>query len=809
MSIKRTFLALCCAAMMLPAAAQWNPGDNAMTKLSQESGIECNGPEMIRKADGSTILVYRTFGYQTNPETQQKDTERQFYLYLQILDPDGNKKWDGNGKLISYKPTDTAMFGHLNVDTLSNGNIIMTFADVRPVDNDNFKELNGEENHTKIKPCKIIVYCYDQEGNSVWSPDGVMMPYHVWDPTSYVTYYAGEQLAISDDKIYLAAHILEQFRQGDHDRYAHYAELACFDANNGTLLKEKHYDAYSWYNFELAAAPEGKAYFVYADENDHYSAQLLGPDCENTWAAPVLVEPYGVVSREASSAIAFPPSDMIPMSDGSVGMIYRAFKPNYSSQCYYNRLYPDGSTLQEHVMLSNLDGSDHSHKIMLDGDTLTIAEVVKFPRADYGEYFLYINRILLNGTRLFDNYDGLWVDVARGEDPEPLSIVKADENYNVVVFMKDYGIETFQAYSYTISPEGKLFQRKQILNNVFIADVTGVNVDNYAHLIFGRDMNGAHGLWMACIDATDYTNSKPITGELPGKFSVGANKQVQFSKADLQYMPARQTYFFAAHQMYVQDELNRWISETDLDFEDLFGWGTGNNPIIVSQDDEDYPTFHDWGKNAIFNSTYEPGTWRTMSKDEWDYLLNGRANAAQKRAIGQITMGEYAPFLGMFLLPDNFEMPGGIEMDMDAQDWEVNAYDGETLLRMEKAGVVFLPAGGFRTGLNIHDIKLHGNQRAYNGYYWTSSTVNDQYDAQMIYISQDGPSFQVRPRSNGLLVRLVRDTEYEPVPEPTEGIKDVVASDKKNNEARKVLINGQLFILRDGRMYNVTGSEVR
>ena len=798
---KRFFLALFCAAMLLPAAAQWNPGDNNQIHIGSQSNIEYNSPEMIRKADGSTILVYRTFGYQTNPETQQKDTERQFYLYLQILDPDGNKKWDGNGKLISYKPTDTAMFGHLNLDTLSNGNIIMTFADIRPADNDNYKEVNGDENHTNIKPCKIIVYCYDQEGNSVWSPDGVMMPYHIWDPTAYVTYYAGEQLAVSDDKIYLAAHILEQYKQGQHDVYSHYAELACFDAN-GTLLSEKHYDAYSWYNFELAAAPEGKAYFVYADENDHYSALKLGPDCENTWSEPKLVEPYGVVSREASSAVAFPPSDMIPMSDGSVGMIYKAFMPDHFSQCYYNSLYPDGSVLPEHVLLSDTAGYDHSHVIMIQGDTLHIAECVQYPRSEDKEFFLYVNSIKLDGTRLLDRYDGYWLSVNRGKDPFPLGIVKADENYNVLVFEADYVTGEYPIYSYTFNPEDKLFQRKQVLNNVYINDVVGFSKNQYAYLIFTRDPRGQHGLWIACIDGTDYTNSTPITGELPGKFTVNAEgKQVQFSKANLQYMPVRQTYFFAANQMFVQGELNRWISETDLDFEDLFGWGTGNNPILVSQNDEDYPTFHDWGKNEIMNSTYEAGTWRSMSKDEWDYLFNGRADAAQKRAIGQVTMGKLSPYLGLFLLPDKFEMPSGIEMDMDAQEWEVNSYSPDTLLRLEKAGVVFLPAGGFRTGLNIHDIELHGDQRAYNAYYWTSSTGNDQYDSDMIYISKDGPEFQSRPRSNGMLVRLVKDVDSE------QGIEDVVVTEK--DKTRKVLIDGQLYIIRDGKTYNALGTEVR
>jgi len=279
---------------------------------------------------------------------------------------------------------------------------------------------------------------------------------------------------------------------------------------------------------------------------------------------------------------------------------------------------------------------------------------------------------------------------------------------------------------------------------------------------------------------------------------------VQFSKANLEYMPARQTYFFAAHQMFAQTELNRWISETDLDFEDLFGWGTGNDPIKTSSNDTDYPSFKDWGQNAILNSTYEPGTWRTMTKAEWDYLLNKRQNAAQKRAVGQIDMGKYASFFGMFLLPDEFEMPQGLEMDMDAQEWTVNTYDVATLLRLEKAGVVFLPAGGFRTGLNIHDIDIGGTDRADHGYYWTT-TDYELYDAEMVYIDKVGPSFQVRPRSNGMSVRLVKDAETIPT-----GIDQTpFPSGEGWGEARKVLMNGQLYIIRDGKIYNAVGAEVK
>lgn len=465
---------LLCTAATLNALAQWNPGDNNLTQIAQQSGIEFNAPTMIRKADGTTILAYRTFGYQTNPETGQKDTERQFYLYLQMLDKDGNKMWGDEGVLVSYKPTDITAYGRPNLDTLSNGNIIVTFADVREVGNESGLE------HTYIKPAKVIAYCYNQQGESVWSKDGVMLPYHIIDPKSDATIYASEKLAVSGDKIYLAARILEQYgKPGGGDTYAYYFEVACLDYD-GNILAEKHDSVWKAFTFALAPAPDDKAYLVYVDENDGYSAQLLGPDCQNTWANAVVVDTTNVVAREATGLIAYPPSDLIKINDGSVGLLYKAYVHTKGpGQTFYNRLYPDGSVLKDHVILSDSIGNIRNHIILVKDDTLTVAQCVEYNRAEYGEYFLYLNSILLDGTRLSPNYYGYWLDECDGVEMVARCIVKADENYNVIVTTEDFYSGTFQQYFYTISPDGKMFQRKPIIHNVWIDDCANYTENQY------------------------------------------------------------------------------------------------------------------------------------------------------------------------------------------------------------------------------------------------------------------------------------------------------------------------------------------
>ena len=108
-------------------------------------------------------------------------------------------------------------------------------------------------------------------------------------------------------------------------------------------------------------------------------------------------------------------------------------------------------------------------------------------------------------------------------------------------------------------------------------------------------------------------------------------------------------------------------SGTDLaDKIDLFGWSTNttNFGVSVSIDNDDYSgLFVDWGTNKIGNDA--PNTWRTLSKDEWVYLLNIRTNASSLYGIAQVNGVN-----GLIILPDNWICPVGVTFKSDLHESE-------------------------------------------------------------------------------------------------------------------------------------------
>ena len=250
----------------------------------------------------------------------------------------------------------------------------------------------------------------------------------------------------------------------------------------------------------------------------------------------------------------------------------------------------------------------------------------------------------------------------------------------------------------------------------------------------------------------------PTYNETPGigVFSVAEGKQVTFSPGNLQYTQSTNTWSFAENQYDYLGEANIAIDADVLlaDKVDLFGWSTRttNFGVSTSTSNTDYlASFVDWGTNKIGNDA--PNTWRTLSYDEWGYLLETRSNASSLCGVAQVNGVN-----GLILLPDNWTSPAGVTFKSGFHsNYGVDYYaayqtfTAEQWSKLESSGAVFLPAAGYRGGSGVVSVQ-------YNGNYW-SATENNSYYAYYLYFNSGEAYMLDINRYGGLSVRLIKDLQ--------------------------------------------------
>ena len=250
-----------------------------------------------------------------------------------------------------------------------------------------------------------------------------------------------------------------------------------------------------------------------------------------------------------------------------------------------------------------------------------------------------------------------------------------------------------------------------------------------------------------------------------GVFSVSADKQVTFSKGNLQYTQSTNTWSFASAQYEVlgtdnviggtvtSDEYGYDKSGTALaDKVDLFGWSTSttNFGVSTSTSYTDYSgSFVDWGTNKIGDDA--PNTWRTLTYDEWNYLCWERPNNSNLCGVAQVNGVN-----GLVFLPDNWTCPAGITFKSGFHSsWGVDYYaayqtfTAEQWAKLEAAGAVFLPATGNRYGTDVYGVQDDGGD-------WSATEYNS-FGAYSLHFGSDGASMYDGDRSLGQSVRLVKD----------------------------------------------------
>ncbi len=317
----------------------------------------------------------------------------------------------------------------------------------------------------------------------------------------------------------------------------------------------------------------------------------------------------------------------------------------------------------------------------------------------------------------------------------------------------------------------------------------------------------------------DKTTEEEIeSAYVPKPFTVAEGKQITFSGGNLQYTQSTQTWAFAEHQydMLGTDNVDGGSKAYDAtygydksgsalaDTMDLFGWsgstGGAKWGISTSQSISDYSgDFVDWGTNTI--GTDAPNTWRTLTNDEWDYLLGERPDATQLKGVARIQVGENKYANGLVLLPDNWTCPAGVTFKSGfSNTYSIQAYaDYQTFTlsdwrELEASGAVFLPATGYRDGAFVGYVQN-------SGYYW-SAAPNGSDKAYVFLFGTDGADMDNYSRYYGQAVRLVKDYSD-------------VSTDQSNpsaasvGEVRKVLRGGQVLIERGGKTYTLQGIEVK
>ena len=247
-------------------------------------------------------------------------------------------------------------------------------------------------------------------------------------------------------------------------------------------------------------------------------------------------------------------------------------------------------------------------------------------------------------------------------------------------------------------------------------------------------------LLTACVMAFLFMGCEPNEPQLKGVFSVAADKQVTFSPGNLQYHPANKKWRFAETQTQYIGEKNAQISSSYNGWIDLFGWGTGDNPTNSSLVSSDYQFFVDWGTNKIGKDSSK--SWRTLTFDEWAYLLEKRPNANQLR--GGVDMNGVS---GLLLLPDNWESTADITLDLGSEKYP--SFTADQWSQLEALGAVFLPAAGWRSGDDVEYVQFVGA-------YWSSTGY--AVDAFSVYFFFDEVvHIDVGVRDTCHSVRLVKD----------------------------------------------------
>lgn len=325
------------------------------------------------------------------------------------------------------------------------------------------------------------------------------------------------------------------------------------------------------------------------------------------------------------------------------------------------------------------------------------------------------------------------------------------------------------ANTYTITPTGSTFTSDPIwvaMQPVTTGDITiyaAKGKELYKKTVSGKALDAGK------LYPINVTTTK-VEGALSGQFTVNSSgKKVYFSQGNLQATTTDSwstwTFSFMEHQYStVETKANPYCTANygDKTVVSLFGWGTSGynhrtlywQPYSTTNNSDNYDAYKsayydlnqagqngnaDWGYNAISNGgNTENSGWRTMTSDEWSYLLTNHTRGwASVNGVSGLVIRPYG-------------VSTAVAASYDAEAWAVE----------EAAGAVFLPAAGVRVGYTDDKNKSYVLSVGTYAFYWTATHYDNSgnHNAYRTDISSSGVTvtYNANPAC-GNAVRLVKD----------------------------------------------------
>ena len=268
-------------------------------------------------------------------------------------------------------------------------------------------------------------------------------------------------------------------------------------------------------------------------------------------------------------------------------------------------------------------------------------------------------------------------------------------------------------------------------------------------------------------------------GILPGLFSISSSQQVHFAQGNLQYKASTNTWRFATNQYDRVGEDNSNVSSTYSGWIDLFGWGTSGynhgavayQPWSTSTNNSDYYAYGnyqynlydqtgkaDWGYNTISNGGNLENLWRTLTIEEWQYVLITRTTTSGIRYAKAIVNN----ISGVILLPDDWSSStyNLSNTNNDGAGYSSNTLTASQWSILEQAGAVFLPAAYAREGVSISIWDSYAT-------YWSSSFSGNNGACDAYFDNTHLGIYYGSDQYYGRSVRLVYSTTTPSISLPT------------------------------------------